>query len=109
MFWAVLVVPTSWGAKERVAGVNETAGVVPTPVSVTSCVVPAFPELSEKVSWPVTVPVEEGEKVTPTVQAAPAVRMVGQSGVMANTPFAEMLDKVSGLPPKLLIVMDWAG
>jgi hypothetical protein len=48
-----------------------------------------------------------GAKDTLTVQLAPAVRLFGQSLVTANSPLAEMPEKFSGLPPKLVIVTGW--
>src|SRR5580704_13401314 len=43
---AELVVPIAWEENEREVGVTVAAGVVPVPLRITVCAVPAFPELS---------------------------------------------------------------
>ena len=85
----------------------ETTGAVPVPARVIVCVGPRLKELSLTVSDPVAGPVTEGVNVTDTVQVDPPARGGWQLFVSPNPPLAEMLRLVSGLPPKLVIVMDW--
>jgi hypothetical protein len=66
-----------------------------------------LPESSLSVSSPVAGPVTVGAKDTLAVQLAPATKLFGQLLVSANSPLAEMLEKFSDLPPKLVIVTGW--
>jgi hypothetical protein len=53
----------------------------------------------------------DGPNVTDTVQFDPAISWLGQLSVSENPPVPEILNglptKLSGLPPKLAIVMGW--
>ena len=80
---------------------------MPVPASVTFCDAPKLPESSLRVRSPVAGPVTVGAKDTLAVQLAPATRLFGQLFVSAKSPLAEMLEKFSGLPPKLVIVTGW--
>src|SRR5258707_91135 len=79
----------------------------PVPERVTACDAPKLPESSLKVSSPVSGPATLGAKDTLAVQFAPAARLPEQLLVSAKSPLAEMPEKFSGLPPKLVIVTDW--
>src|SRR5256885_13490205 len=59
----VLVVPTTRDEKDNVVGVIEAAGVVPVPLSVTTCSEPKFPESSLTFSVPVSEPAAGGGEV----------------------------------------------
>ena len=59
------------------------------------------------ISDPLTGPVTVGVNVTETVQFDPAASWLGQELVSLNPPLAEKLERSSGLPPKLVMVMDW--
>jgi hypothetical protein len=107
MFLTELVVPTTCDEKDNVVGVTEAPGVVPVPLSVTTCVGPRFPESSLTFSAPVTEPTVCGVNVTDTAQLDPADRTAGQSFVSENPPLAERLIPFSGLPPKFVMVMVW--
>src|SRR6266852_1451084 len=77
--WAVLLVPTSWLAKVRLAGERLTAGAeeaVPVPVRLTVCGLPLASSLM--VMLPVRVPVAVGVKVTLMLQLAPAATALPQ-------------------------------
>ena len=66
--------------------------------------------MSVTVNVPVTVFVDAGVKVTDTVQLLPATNSAGQLLVCANPGLtATLLAPLSGLPPKLAIVMVCAG
>ena len=105
MFLAVLVVPATCDEKDKVVGVTAAAGVVPVPLSVTTCAEPRFPESSLTFSAPVTEPTDGGVNVTDTVQFDPAGRTAGQLFVSENPPLAERFNPFSGLPPKFVMVM----
>jgi hypothetical protein len=102
---ALLVVPSTWDEKLRLAGVTVATGAVPVPVSVTVCETPRLPESSLTVSEPLTAPATDGVKVMETVQFDPAGRRLGQLLVWENPPLAEKPEKSSGLPPKFVTVM----
>jgi hypothetical protein len=110
---AALVLPWTWEEKARLAGVTVATGAVPTPARATVCTAPKLPESSLTVSTPVTGPVTDGAKVTPTVQFDPAATVLfGQlvvEGSSENPPVAEMVPRSSGLPPKFAIVIVCGG
>jgi hypothetical protein len=60
-----------------------------------------------RVSSPVSGPATVGAKDTLAVQLAPATKLFGQLFVSVNSPLAEMPEKFSELPPKLVIVTGW--
>jgi len=70
----------------------------------TVCWIPKLPELSVTVSVPVAGPATDGAKDTKTVQLVPAIKVVAQFVVSANPLLAVMLEKLSGLPPKLVML-----
>jgi hypothetical protein len=78
---AALVVPITVEENESDVGVKVAAGVVPVPLRIMVCAVPAFPELSLILRAPVTPPDANGVKVTDTVHEAPACRVEGQLSV----------------------------
>jgi hypothetical protein len=69
---------TSWLPKVRLAGVSETAGVVPVPLSTTLCGLPMALSVIEIV--PERLPVPAGVKVTLMVQVDPAARELAPLG-----------------------------
>ncbi len=71
----MLVVPTTWFPKARVAGVSVT-GSTPFPVRETVCGL--LVALSVTVTVPVRVPVVVGVNVTLILQFAPAARVLPQ-------------------------------
>ena len=101
----VLVVPTTRDEKDKVVGVTEAVGVVPVPLSVTSCSEPKFPESSLTFSVPVSEPAAGGVNVTDTVQFDPPGRTAGQLFVSENPSLADRFNPFSGRPPKLVMVM----
>jgi hypothetical protein len=106
---ALLVVPTTCDWNDSVAGVTETDGAVPVPLSASVCDVPKLKELSVTTSDPLTVPVVVGAKETLTVQFDPAASTAGQLFVCWKPPFAETASPFSGLPPKFVMMMVCAG
>src|SRR2546427_12929223 len=82
--------------------------MVPVPLSGTTCVEPKFPESSLTFSAPVTEPAACGGNVTDTVQLDPANRAAGQSFVSEKPSLVEKANPLSGLPPKLVMVVVWA-
>jgi hypothetical protein len=109
MFRAVLVVPTTCDKKDRVVGVTEAAGAVPVPLRANTCVGPKFPESSLTLRVPVIGPTAGGVNVMETAQFDPGISTDGQLLVSENPPFADRFNPFSGLPPKLEMVMGWAG
>ena len=103
-FLAALVVPRTCDEKVSVAGVTEASGAVPVPVKTRDCDAPALPESSLMVTDPVTGPVVVGENVTVTVQLVPATSWLGQALVWLKGPLVENPERLSGLPPKLVMV-----
>ena len=69
----------------------------------TVCVEPRLPELSERVSRPLALPVTVGAKDTKTVQLDPAIKSAGQVVVSTN-PALAVKERSSGLPPKFSMV-----
>jgi hypothetical protein len=102
--FAVLLAPCTTDPKLIEAGETEAIGAVPVPESVTVCTAPAFPESSLIVSAPLTAPAADGVNVTVTAQFDPAESCDGQLFVSPNPPLAAIVPKVSGLPPKFVIV-----
>ena len=76
--WVGLVVPTSWDANDRLAGVRVAAGAagVPVPLSATVCGFPAASSLTLTVAR--RLPWSVGVKVTEIVQVALTARLAGQ-------------------------------
>ena len=99
------VVPTACDEKDNVVGVAEALGVVPVPLSGTTCVEPKFPESSLTLSAPVTGPTACGVNVTDTAQFDPADRAPAHLSVSENPPLAARFTPFSGLPPKFVMVM----
>lgn len=97
--WAVLVVPTSWLAKERLAGDRLTIGApVPVPVRLIMWRLPAA--LSVMIMDPFIVPATLGENVTLIVHCdPPAATEVPQVFVSAKSSLTSMLVIVNGLLP----------
>ena len=95
---AVLVVPTSWLANDKLFGVTVRLGIAPWPVSSTVRGLPA--ELSVMVRVPVRVPVAVGVNVTWIAQVPPADETVPQLFWMEKSPLAVALEKVSAALPK---------
>src|SRR5437588_3550722 len=92
------VVPTACNEKDNVVGVTEAPGVVPVPLSGTTCVEPKFPESSLTVSAPLAGPTACGTNVTDTAQFDPADRAAGQLCGSATPPLAARSNSFSGLP-----------
>src|SRR5512146_843544 len=69
-FWAVLLVPTAWLVKVRLAGDSVTVELTPVPVRLTVWGLPVA--LSAMLTEAVRVPVAVGVKVTLMGQLAPA-------------------------------------
>jgi len=97
--------PTATVPKFKLAGLNES-GVVPLPVSVTSCGLVAAPSL--KVSAPVTAPAILGLKVTLTVQLLLAARELEQLLVAVKSPLAVIEVMLRALNPEFVRVTVWA-
>lgn len=98
---AVLLVPTFWLAKLRLAGDNFAAGAVPVPVSPTVCSLLAVPPLlSVIVSAPLRLPVAAGAKVTLIAQLAPGATEVPQVLVSAKS---AALVPFTAIPPMLSV------
>ena len=106
---AALAVPTTWLAeKVMLAGDRLTpGGVIPVPVKVTVCGLPAA--LSLTVSVPLATVAAVGEKVTLMVQEAPAANDEPQVLVLANGPVVLMPLIVRAEPPLFVKVATWAG
>ena len=104
---AVLVVPTDWLPKERLAGARLTAGAVPVPVRLTVWGLPTA--LSAMVSEGARLPLADGVKVTLIVQLAPAATLDPQLLVCAKSPglvpVSAMLEMLKAEFPVLFRVM----
>jgi len=102
---AVLVVPTAWLPKLKLAGEAVAVGETPVPVKETVCGLPAA--LSVMVRKPGRVPPVEGVKVTLIVQFAPAAIVAGATGqllVCAKSPVMAIELMTRGAVPELVTV-----
>ena len=97
------LLPTSCAPK--LSEVGESRTVVPVPLRLTVCVLPATPLLlSVMVNVPVSGPVAMGEKVTLIVQEPPAATLLPQLLVSPKSALAAMLVIMSAALPVLLRV-----
>ena len=102
---AVLVVPTSWLANDKLFGITVRVGIAPWPVSSTVRGLPA--ELSVMVRVPLRVPVAIGVNVIWIAQVPPAGETVPQLFCMEKSPLAVALETVSAALPKSTMVTGW--
>jgi antitoxin (DNA-binding transcriptional repressor) of toxin-antitoxin stability system len=102
--WLGLVWPATVVPNARLDGDAESDGPGAVPVPVRPALTGPFGSLVETVSVPLRDPLAFGEKVTLTVQLAPAARLVPQLFVCAKSPVTETEETVTLLVPSLLTV-----
>ncbi len=100
--WGGLLLPTTWLAKLTLEVESDATGSVPVPVSATDCGLSLA--LSVIFTVPAIIPTAAGEKVTESVQLAPAPSEAGQLLATEKSPVASMLLIWRGAFPELLKV-----
>lgn len=113
--WLALVAPIGTDPKSKLVAERLTAPLVPKPVNLAVCGLPAASSVI--VNVPVRVPTPVGVNVTLTEQLVPAAT-VPQLLVSAKSPAATMLETSSGALPAspsfiacgtLVVLISWAG
>lgn len=103
----MLVAPTVWLLKDKLAGERLTAAPVPVPVRLTFCGLPAT--LSTRTTPAVKVPLVAGVNVTLMEQLLPAAKLDPQVFVSAKVdgfaPVSATLEMLSAALPVLVSVM----